>query len=115
MNAYLLETEMREGDVDSDHWDDVRLVPMAFVFLLVSINLVAVIQGLSDSLDKRYEGTEMLTEGRAIGDLEEVEGLSLLRHTRPEGSCQWNSFAFSISHLQDISLDVPQVEAGLGG
>ena len=79
---------MREGNVDADERDDVRFVSMAFIFLLVLINVVAVLQGLSDRLDKRDKGTEMLTEGRAIGDLEEVEGLSLLRKTRPERSCQ---------------------------
>ena len=82
--AHLLEAKMGECDVDADQRDGGGLAPAGVLLLLVLVDFFAVFQNLGDGLDDGDKVAKVFAELSGVEDLEEVEGLCLLRESRPE-------------------------------
>jgi hypothetical protein len=81
--AHLREAKVGERDVDADQRDGGRLAPAGVLLLPVLVDLFTVFQNLGDGLDNGDKVMKVLAELGGVKDLEEVEGLCLLRESRP--------------------------------
>lgn len=80
------------------------------------VNIVSVLTDLLDGLNQGCQLLEVLNEILCIGDLEEDEGLNLLRETltADENECKnrRSSLATRGAYLQDVSLNVTGINLG---